>query len=126
MSMAMESYSPQEIKEICSQYSRFMEESSQIQLVLSSFASSLKTSLMLLPNEIASNRSFENKEIEMVKIKVQAVIGGIRSRLEDDVGVVSEVNRYVDKIGVDFKRLIELVKMIVCRPSLKLIEVRPI
>ena len=103
-----------------------MDESSQIQLVLSSFVSSLKTSLMLLPNEIASNCSFENREMEMVKVKVQGVIGGIRGRLEDDVGVVSEVNRYVDKIGVEFKRLIELVKMIVCRLSSKVIEVRPI
>lgn len=81
--MPFRQFSHQSIKDTCQQYEQFLDESTQIQSSLSSFLSSLKTSLILLPNSLEFKRSLENKEIQKVKAKVQEHISGIKDRLEN-------------------------------------------
>jgi hypothetical protein len=96
-----------------------------MQQILSSFATSLKTSLMLMPNHTLRQK-FASKDMQNIRGKVQGAMDRIRERLQTEMVVLHEVNRYVGQTGQDFRKLIDLVTFILLRPNLKAKEVHPI
>ena len=108
--------SPLSIKETCSYYLKLIDQSAYMEKGLSSFASSLKTSLMLIPNGLPPSSTCEDKDLQNINLQVKKVLEGIRTRMHNDVSVLSEISSHVERLRSEFRRLIDLVRIEISRP----------
>lgn len=87
------------VVQTCNYYNQLVEDSRSIQQVVASFASSLATSLTMLPRGSGfETNSSSTKEMQTVREHLSVVLQQIRSRVERDVAELTEVNLSVAKM----------------------------
>jgi hypothetical protein len=80
-----------------------------MQHITTSFVSALRTSVMLFPDPSSLPSVFLTKEIDEVKENVYDLMNRLKKNLENELSVILEVNKYVETMSVDFRKLIDLV-----------------